>query len=178
MDPRQVYKHCPKCGNKLRQEKEYLICEKCAFRLYINPVPCNAVIIENGNQEILLVLRRTEPQKGKWDLPGGFINPDEDFEESVKREIREELHVEVEILEYIGIYTDKYLYQEITYPTICTIVSARIISGNLQPDDDIAGLKFIPKEKVLNLELAFSGIRNGLRDYLQGDKINFYGASS
>lgn len=43
-----------------------------------------------GKAKLLLVKRRNEPFKGKWCLPGGFVNIDEELEEAVARELAEE----------------------------------------------------------------------------------------
>jgi 8-oxo-dGTP diphosphatase len=40
--------------------------------------------------KLLLVNRRDDPYKGKWAIPGGFINMDEELEDAVARELREE----------------------------------------------------------------------------------------
>lgn len=51
---------------------------------------------ENGSFSVLLIQRGIEPFKGKWALPGGFVNMDELLETACKRELQEEtgLHVE------------------------------------------------------------------------------------
>jgi len=43
-----------------------------------------------GKAELLLVNRRREPYKGRWALPGGFIEIDEELEDAVARELAEE----------------------------------------------------------------------------------------
>ena len=43
-----------------------------------------------GKVKLLLVNRRNEPFKGKWCLPGGFVNIDEELEDAVARELSEE----------------------------------------------------------------------------------------
>jgi len=40
--------------------------------------------------EVLLINRGKEPFKGKWALPGGFIDMDEELEDAVVRELAEE----------------------------------------------------------------------------------------
>ena len=39
---------------------------------------------------ILLIKRGNEPYKGKWAVPGGFVNMDEELEDAIVRELEEE----------------------------------------------------------------------------------------
>lgn len=43
-----------------------------------------------GRTEVLLINRGNEPYKGKWAVPGGFIEMDEELEDAVARELEEE----------------------------------------------------------------------------------------
>lgn len=168
MNPKEAFKFCTRCGGNLALNGEnLLVCQKCGFKCYINPLPCNAVVIENEKEEILLVKRKFDPRKGHWDWPGGFIDPGEDFEHSVKREIKEELGVDIEVGKIIGVYDDIYIYQEISSPTLCIVVAAKISKGEIKVSDDAESYRFFSKDEVLNLEFAFPSIKNGLLDYLK-----------
>jgi ADP-ribose pyrophosphatase YjhB (NUDIX family) len=46
--------------------------------------------IRDNQLKILLVVRRNDPFRGKLALPGGFLRPDEDLEQTARRELAEE----------------------------------------------------------------------------------------
>lgn len=63
------------------------------------------IVILKGSK-ILLVKRGSEPFKGKYALPGGFLEDHETLSEAAERELKEETGIEVKDLERIGIYDD------------------------------------------------------------------------
>jgi 8-oxo-dGTP diphosphatase len=64
-------------------------------------------VIEDENKNIILVKRKYAPFKGKYALPGGFIKYNEDPKQAVIREVREETHLVIEVLDKIGTYNQK-----------------------------------------------------------------------
>jgi 8-oxo-dGTP diphosphatase len=54
-----------------------------------------------GRLRVLLVQRKKPPFKGKWAIPGGFVEPDEALEHAARRELREETGLEPEHLEQL-----------------------------------------------------------------------------
>lgn len=170
MNPKDVFKFCPRCGGRLKPREESLRCISCGFDLYINPYPTNGAIIESGKKEILLVKRKIDPQKGLWDVPGGFIQPGESLDQSVKREVLEELNVAVKITGIVGFYQDVYLFQEILNHTFCVMVTANILNGELKASDDAEEYGYFPKEQILDIPIAFAGVRKGIEDYLKTQK--------
>lgn len=69
-------------------------------------MPCVCVIIGDGNGNILLQQRSDD---GKWGHHGGAIEVDENTFDAAKREIKEELNLELDEsdLELLGIYSGK-----------------------------------------------------------------------
>jgi 8-oxo-dGTP diphosphatase len=53
--------------------------------------------------EVLLIKRGTEPSLGQWSIPGGALHTGETLKEGVVREVREETHLEVEVLALVKI---------------------------------------------------------------------------
>jgi 8-oxo-dGTP diphosphatase len=47
--------------------------------------------------KILLIKRKFEPNKGRWSLPGGLMEIGEDPEGAARREVREEIGIEVKV---------------------------------------------------------------------------------
>ena len=58
-------------------------------------ITVDAVVIQSGH--VLLVRRRSEPGKGLWALPGGFLNQNERIEDASIRELREETKLKVPV---------------------------------------------------------------------------------
>ena len=70
------FKFCPNCAS---QNVTYVNnfkfhCVACDFVLYHNIAAAVAIVFTHKDQ-ILFTVRNVDPDKGKWDLPGGFIDP-------------------------------------------------------------------------------------------------------
>lgn len=66
-------------------------------------VGVGAAIIKNGKLFITKRGKKAKNERGKWEIPGGSVEFGETFEKAVKREIKEEHGIEVEIIELLGI---------------------------------------------------------------------------
>lgn len=141
-------------------------CTRCQFVFYFSPAATNAVIIENMRGEILLVERKNPPNRGLWDLPGGFIEFDESGEESTVREIKEELAIKLTNLKYFGSYADRYFFKGINYYTLNLVYVTKIKNEKPKAADDVVAYKFFPKNKIPYPRLAFPYMQKVLKDYL------------
>ncbi|WP_417611316.1 NUDIX domain-containing protein [Owenweeksia hongkongensis] len=78
------------------------------MRITKTEVTTDVVIIkiENGNKHILLIQRKNDPHKGKWALPGGFVETDETIITAAVRELKEETGIKVSEAElrFIGYF--------------------------------------------------------------------------
>lgn len=161
------FKFCPKCGGELsRKSENLLVCGSCGFNFYQNPKLCNAVILENTRGEILLVKRFQEPKKGFWDLPGGFVESNETLEESARREIKEELGIDLTEIKYLSSHHNKYLYGGVNYDTVSAIFTGKFNGTEFISDGEISEIKFFTKDEIPWDKIAFEAMVLGLKDYL------------
>jgi 8-oxo-dGTP diphosphatase len=73
---------------------------------YKNPALTVDCVVFNEDGELLLIQRKNEPFKGKYALPGGFVDYGETVEHAAVRELKEETGVEAQDLKIVGVYSD------------------------------------------------------------------------
>ena len=96
------FRYCPRCGrDKLRAATvKSFECPDCGFGFFLNTAAAVGALITDEEGRLLVTVRKGEPAKGTWDLPGGFADPGESVEETVRREIKEELGLDIISLSY------------------------------------------------------------------------------
>lgn len=159
-------KFCPKCGQaSFTHSPKSFSCEECGFTLFINAVAAVAAIIEYDGW-ILATVRAKEPDTGKLDLPGGFVDHGETAEQALSRELEEELDLKEITPFYFGTYPNIYPYQCVTYHTLDLIFTVMLRTRpDIIPADDVASIKWIKRSDLEIQEFAFSSIRAALSDY-------------
>jgi mutator protein MutT len=168
--PIEVLKYCPKCGSvQFEKESERsLKCAGCGFHYFINSAAAVAALVINENGELMLVTRGVEPDYGKLDLPGGFIDPGESAEDAVRRELSEELGLKVKSLKYIGSAPNEYIFSEFTVYTLdmAFLVIPETTEG-LKPMDDIKAYQFYSEAELDYNEIPAPSIKKFVRDYFR-----------
>jgi len=114
------FKYCPRCGAAAIRAvgAKLLRCASCGFELYLNPAAAVAGVVVDEQGRMVVLVRGKEPGKGQWDLPGGFVDPGETAEEALRREVREEIGLEVTALRYLGSWPNVYEYMGVRYRTL------------------------------------------------------------
>ncbi|MBI3337357.1 MAG: GNAT family N-acetyltransferase [Candidatus Staskawiczbacteria bacterium] len=142
-------------------------CEICDFK---NPKgSVTAVIIKNG--KLLLLKRNQEPFLGKWDFPGGYMDQGETPEQTVLREVKEELGINGKV-DFINWFPGTAFWKSEVFPVLnhayLTEIKDEIILNKEENSDyvwqDIGDIK--PEE------IAFDSNQSIVK-YLQKNIVNF-----
>lgn len=168
----KILKYCPSCGKESLHwdgEKKWS-CPNCQFSLYNNVAGAVAVVIRHED-EIYLTRRNRDPKKGKLDLAGGFVDPKESAEETCRRELFEELKLDVDIsnLKYLTSLPNVYQYKEIDYNTI-DLFYEYSVSEKFEVDlelSEITEALWIPLETLDLEDLAFDSQKKFFKEYLK-----------
>ncbi len=143
--PHEVLKFCPKCGSpnfQISGEKS-LKCSDCGFHYYINASAAVAALVTDGNGKLMMTTRGIEPDYGKLDLPGGFVDHNETVEDALKRELFEELGMKTKSLKYLSSGSNEYIFSGFSVFTVdmaFEVIPESI--ENLKPMDDILDYRF------------------------------------
>lgn len=162
MRPPDLFRHCPRCGAAAEPGATPFRCGGCGLTYFLNPTVAAAAYIFDHAGRALFIRRANEPAKGKLAIPGGFIDVGETAEEALRREVREEVGIEIDRPAYLGSWTNEYPYRGVTYPVVDLVFTARAVNpGAAQSLDAVAGLDWRPVAGVDPDELAFPSLRGG-----------------
>lgn len=121
-------------------------------RLYPQrPFVAVAAVVWKGEDEILLVSRGTEPRLGEWGLPGGAQELNETAIDGVKREVREETEVEIDILGVVDVVDSIHADEDGRIRLHYTIIEfcAEWRSGEVKAGEDAAKAQWFKVEDAL-----------------------------
>jgi 8-oxo-dGTP diphosphatase len=112
---------------------------------------------ENGIFLVLLIQRGIEPFKGKWALPGGFVNMDELLETACKRELLEETGLILEKMDQFR--TFDAINRDPRHRTISVVFSAELSEKKeVKGGDDADKAGWFPVNELPDMAFDHRGI--------------------
>lgn len=122
-------------------------------------VGLGAVVWHQG--KVLMIRRGRPPRAGIWSLPGGGQLLGETVEDGIRREIREETGIEIELLGLLEVIDSVQRDAEgrILYHYTIIDYAARWVSGEVQAGDDAADAGWFAPEDLAGLELWSETLR-------------------
>ena len=110
-------------------------------------------LVENGRGEILFIQRGYGKEKGKWSLPGGFVDSGERSKHAARRETREETGLAVKIVSTVRVNRD----------STAKVFAGRVVGGKLHfQRRECLDVKFRDPARMKSGDLAFDSDRRAL----------------
>jgi 8-oxo-dGTP diphosphatase len=179
MEPRQVFGFkpgerdrprdflfCPRCGKKLapgRGRADPFRCAFCGFVKYENPYPGVVVLVQDEDRVLLCRRGPQSFEPGKWCLPGGFMEWDEDFLTTGIRETREETGLEIRIEAVLSVVSNALAPH---LHTLVVVLLGRVTGGRMTAGDDAVEVRWAPLSGPLP-EMAFEADGHIIRRYFE-----------
>ncbi|MFC7480737.1 NUDIX domain-containing protein [Luedemannella flava] len=129
--------HCPRCGAPLATHPP-TTCTSCGYALFVNARPTASLLVLDGplapEVRFLALRRAMEPKAGLWETPGGFCDGWEHPRDAALREGREELGVDVELGDFVGMYIGEYDFQGEVLPVLDCFYLAWLPADRIEID--------------------------------------------
>ena len=167
------YRHfnrCPRCGapGPGAESGNPFRCEACGFVLFFNAASAVAVFVVGDEGRVLYTRRAKEPAKGRLGMPGGFVDEGETAEEALRREVLEEVGLELQTLHYLCSHPNAYPYREVRYHTLdLFFVAAPVDATRVRSLDAVESVEWLDPAAIAPADIAFDSMRRALVDYLR-----------
>ena len=146
------HRYCGRCGEPtvLRADERSRVCAGCSRTTYPPVTPAVMVLITDGHRRVLLA-RKGAWAVGRYSALAGFVEPGETLEDTVARETREEVGVEVKNVRYFG-------SQPWPFPhSLMVAFTAEYAGGELRPDGvEIAEARWFDADELPRLPPGIS----------------------
>lgn len=162
----EFFHHCPRCGARQAAPPAGSVfdCAMCGFRLFFNAACAVVAFIRDDAGRWLFIRRAKDPARGKLAPPGGFIDIGERAEDALRREIREEVGLELADVGFLTSEVNSYLYRDVTYPVLDLCFTARAVDPHRAAAlDDVEAFAWLMPAEVAEDELAFPSMRAAWR---------------
>ena len=123
-------------------------------------VAVGGVAVSGGS--LLLVCRGTDPERGRWSVPGGRVERGERLAAAVEREVREETSVEVRCGAFLG-WVER-IGPGHHFVVLDFLVETAPPAGRPVPGGDAADARWVPLGQVATMDLV-DGLATFLREH-------------
>ena len=122
------HQYCSRCGTATepRRDERSRACPSCKYTTYPPISPAIMILVTRGRE--VLLARKKEWVNGRFSALAGFVEPGETLEDTVRRETREEVGVEIANLRYFGSQPWPFPHQ------LMIAFTAEWASGDITPD--------------------------------------------
>ncbi len=124
---------CPDCGSRLMQgARRWAECPGCGYVAYRNPVAGVAMVVRDGNGQVLMGRRAHGDYAGLWCIPCGYVEWGEDVREAAARELAEETNLAATAGDVVAVHSNFHNAKQFT---VGIWFAAEDVSGSLAAAD-------------------------------------------
>jgi ADP-ribose pyrophosphatase YjhB (NUDIX family) len=167
--PWTIFRFCPRCGAERVSTPESAApfrCQVCDYLYFFNPAVAVAALILRDDGRALFIRRAKDPAKGRLALVGGFVDIGESAEDALRREVREEVQLELDELRFLSSRPNEYPYQDTIYPVVDLVFVARTPDHDKAAAlDGVASFEWLDPHTIDLEDLAFPSMRDAVTRY-------------
>jgi ADP-ribose pyrophosphatase YjhB (NUDIX family) len=164
--PDEEIRFCPACGTAVVRREVFgrsrPVCPACGRVHFVDPKVAAAVLLVREGR-VLLVRRVNAPEQGKWSLPAGFVDADEDPRQAAERECAEETGLQVRAGDLLDVIAGR---EHAAGASIVLVYRGEIQDGEAHPGDDADQVGFFAPHELP--PLAFAATRRALERWQAG----------
>jgi ADP-ribose pyrophosphatase YjhB (NUDIX family) len=155
---------CPTCGEPVEERmleddhRPRLVCSNGHVSWQNPRLVVNAIPVQAGRA--FLGRRAIEPGRGKWGIPGGFLEMGESAQEGARREVEEETELRIEVGRLVGVYSRP------PAGVVVIVFEADVVGGSPLPAAETSEVRSFGPDEIPWDELAFSTVESALRDWV------------
>ncbi len=132
----QEVNYCPRCGTAVTLAEKFgrqrAVCPNCGWIHFDDPKVAAAILVQQDGR-VLLVRRVNEPFRGKWTLPAGFVDANEDPARAAERECLEETGLVVRATGVLDVIAGR---EHPRGADFVIVYGGELVSGDLPAADD------------------------------------------
>jgi ADP-ribose pyrophosphatase YjhB (NUDIX family) len=162
---RPQMRYCPNCRCKLKEReiggKMKLACPRCQYVFWNNPLVVSVGVVPSPDGKGMLLIKRAIPPKiGMYALAGGFLEPKEDPEQGVIREVFEESGLRVRVVRLL------WMVGLPSANEILVFYLCEVVGGELTKSEETSEVTYFPFDQ-LPKDIAFPTHEQAIQMYLK-----------
>ncbi len=149
------------------EAQEPFVCATCGFTFFQNTAAAVAGIIY-AQGRVLFTVRAKAPQAGKLDLPGGFVDRNEDLESALSREVNEELGIHIPQWQYLCSGINDYPYKDVMYQT-CDAIYVSVLPDKPEirlQESEIRDCVWLATDDINLSDIAFGSLQIAVKKFV------------